>query len=241
LLPLLLKIEPVNDRQKQALAYLQKWQGDTSRDSIATTIYETWFIHLGRAMFEDDLRGDLYQQMADRNHPLFLAAVMADPAKNANWCDNVLTSPVETCADTARQALDDTLTDLEKRLGKDMAQWQWGKVHITQYPHTPFSKVPVLRWFFHRSIANGGDKYTVNVAPVDLANLYDQETVPSYRQIVDLADFKASLFMHTTGQSGNPLSAHYADLIERHRDLQYLPMSFGREQVKGDLLRLDPR
>jgi len=166
---------------------------------------------------------------------------MADPEKNANWCDNVLTAPVETCADTARQALDDLLDDLTQRLGKDMQQWQWGKVHLTQYPHSPFSRVPVLRWFFDRSIANGGDKYTVNVAPVDLANLYDQETVPSYRQIVDLADFKASLFMHTTGQSGNPLSSHYADLIERHRDVQYLPMSFGREQVNGDLLRLEPK
>ncbi|MFN8490176.1 MAG: penicillin acylase family protein [Caldilineaceae bacterium] len=241
LLPLLLKIEPVGDREKQAFTYLQAWKGDTGRDSIATTIYETWFIYLGRAMFADDLRGDLYKEMADRSHPLFLTDVMADPDKNAAWCDNVLTAPVETCADTARQALDDVLDALTQRLGKNMSQWQWGKVHITQYPHSPFSQVPVLNWLFDRSIANGGDKYTINVAPVDLSNLYNQATVPSYRQIVDLADLAKSVFMHTTGQSGNPLSAHYADLIERHRDVQYLPMSFGRDGVSGDVLRLEPR
>ena len=64
--------------------------------------------------------------------------------------------------------------------------------------------------------------------------------MPSYRQIVDLADFNRSLFMTTTGQSGNVLSPHYADFIERHRDVEYLPMRFGRDHVEGDVLRLSP-
>ncbi len=241
LLPLLLKIEPANARQTQALDYLRQWNGNATRDSIAATLYEAWFIQLGRAMFADDLRGDLYQQMADRTYPLFLATIMADPEQNANWCDNVLTVPAESCADTARQALDDTLADLTQRLGKDMTKWTWGQVHQIQYPHSPFDQMPVLRWIFDRSIANGGDKYTVNAAPIKLDHLYDQNWVPSYRQIVDLADLNHSVFMHTTGQSGNILSAHYADLIERHRDVQYLPMSFGRDAVSGDVLQLEPK
>jgi acyl-homoserine lactone acylase PvdQ len=46
--------------------------------------------------------------------------------------------------------------------------------------------------------------------------------------------------MITTGQSGNVLSRHYDDLIRRHRDVAYLPMRFGRENVTGDTLRLEP-
>ncbi|CAN5431979.1 penicillin acylase family protein [soil metagenome] len=241
LLPLLLKLEPTNPQQTQALEYLRQWNGNTTRDSIAATLYEAWFIQLGRAMFADDLRGDLYTEMANRTHPLFLAAIMRDPEKNASWCDNVLTMPVETCAETAHQALADTLVDLTQRLGKDMTKWQWGQVHQIQYPHSPFDHVPGLRLIFDRSIANGGDKYTVNVAPIKLDHLYDQNWAPSYRQIVDLADLNQSIFMQTTGQSGNILSPHYADLIERHRDVQYLPMSFGRDAVSGDVLQLEPK
>ena len=46
--------------------------------------------------------------------------------------------------------------------------------------------------------------------------------------------------MHTTGQSGNVLSKHYDDFIERHRDVEYIPMTWGRENVSGDVLGLEP-
>jgi penicillin amidase len=57
---------------------------------------------------------------------------------------------------------------------------------------------------------------------------------------VDLSDWNSSLFMHTTGQSGNVLSRHYDDFIERHQAVDYLHMSFGRENVTGDVLVLKP-
>jgi penicillin amidase len=48
--------------------------------------------------------------------------------------------------------------------------------------------------------------------------------VPSLRQIVDLSDLNASRFIHTTGQSGLPASAHYDDFIDKWRNIQYVPM-----------------
>ena len=64
--------------------------------------------------------------------------------------------------------------------------------------------------------------------------------MPSYRQIVDLNDWNNSLFMHTTGQSGNLFSEHYDDLIDGHQRVEYLQMTFGRENVDGDVLVLKP-
>lgn len=241
LLPYLLALSPVDERQRQAMGFLQGWDGAMGRESIAPTIYEAWYVHLGQSMFEDDLRGDLYDRMATRQHPLFLHEVMAQQEQFAGWCDNVLSAPRESCADTALEALDKALDELEERLGKDMSRWQWGKIHRTQYPHTPFSQVNFLRPFFHRSIENGGDTFTVNVAPIRIDERYDQYHVPSYRQIVDMNDLQNSLYMHTTGQSGNLLSQHYDDFIERHRDVSYLSMTFGREHVTGDMLTLQPR
>ncbi len=240
LLPYLLEVAPTDERQTQALDLLRGWDGHIARDSAAAAIYEAWFLALGKELFADELRGDLYVEMAERTHDLFVYDVAANQETMAVWCDDVLTAPTEDCAAIAQRALDVALDDLEERLGARMARWQWGDVHRTQYPHMPFSDVDSLRPLFHRSIANGGDPYTVNVAGFDMASLYDQDHVPSYRQIVDLADWGASRFIHTTGQSGDVLSRHYDDLIEPHRDGVYLPMTFGREQVQGDLLRLEP-
>ncbi len=240
LLPWLLQVPPRDERQEQALSALRSWDGVASRESVATTIYEAWFIHLGMAMFQDELRGDLYEEMARRAHPLFLHQVLSAPERYAGWCDDVLTPAQESCIETAQNALDAALDELSDRFGPTMSRWRWGSVHRTQYPHRPFSQVPFLRWLFHRSIENGGDTYTVNVAPVRVHQRYDQFHVPSYRQIVDLADPGNSLFMTTTGQSGNPLSGHYDDLIRRHRDVEYLPMPFDEEPVEGDRLELLP-
>ena len=121
-----------------------------------------------------------------------------------------------------------------------MSDWQWGSVHRTQYPHNPFSQVDMLKPFFHREIENGGDDYTINVAPVRSSEAYLQYHVASYREVIDMSDLNNSLFIHTTGQSGNVLSKHYDDLIERHQAVEYLPMSFGREAVTGDTLILQP-
>ena len=241
LLPFLLAVEPEDERQALAIGYLEGWDGNLGLESIAASIYEAWMIQLERAMFEDDLRGDLYVELATRANPVFLLNVLDDPVQGAAWCDNVLTAPVEDCQETARVALELALDDLEMRMGGNMEGWAWEKIHLTQYPHNPFSQVAYLKWLFHRSIPNGGDRYTVNVAGVNLSSMYNQTHVPGYRQIVDLTELNRSRFMITTGQSGNVLSPHYADLIRRHRDVEYLPMTFGQENVQGKVLVLAPR
>jgi len=66
---------------------------------------------------------------------------------------------------------------------------------------------------------------------------------PSYRQICDLANWDRSLSIHPVGQSGQPGSKHYADLIEAWRTMQYHPMPWSRarvEDVTADRLTLAP-
>lgn len=241
LLPFLRTVPAKDTRQQQALDLLQAFDGKMRMDSAAAAIYQAWMIHLERAIFEDDLRASLFEEMSTRANPIFLINVLKDPALGEAWCDHVLTAPVESCVETAQVALDNALDDLSERMGADISRWRWDRIHITQYPHNPFSQVSYLKGIFHRTIPNGGDRFTVNVAPVNLTNPYVQTHSPGYRHIIDLSDIAASRFMITTGQSGNVLSGHYDNLIRRHRDVAYLPMLFGRENVRGDTLRLEPR
>jgi len=112
-----------------------------------------------------------------------------------------------------------------------MAKWRWGDIHKTQFPHNPFSQVAFLKPLFHRTIETGGDGFTVNPAPFKLATPYDSQHLPSYREIIDLADFGAARFIQTTGQSGHPLSKHYADLMPLWRAVEYVPMYWEKEKL----------
>ncbi|MBW7881210.1 MAG: penicillin acylase family protein [Caldilineaceae bacterium] len=240
LLPFFTGLTGANERQQQAINYLRSWNGRLGMESTAAAIYEAWMLHLERKMFEDDLSRSLYGQMAERANPLYLVHVLEDPVLATAWCDDVLTPPRESCNEIALLALDSALDDLSDRMGENMSTWRWDRLHLIQYPHNPFSQVRYLKWLFHRTIPNGGDRYTVNAAPVLLENPYNQTHSPGYRHLVDLGDLNKSRYIITTGQSGNVLSPHYDDFIRMHRDVEYLPMLFGRENVTGDILRLEP-
>ena len=242
LLPYLLAVQPQTPEERQALDILRAWDGTASPENAAPAIYEAWYAGLYRALLGDDLGGDVGKFFTSRNDPMLLKRILS--GEEAVWCDNVLTPAVESCAETTRVALQDALKELDKRLGKNMGNWQWGDLHRTLFPHNPFSQVSFLKPFFQRSIVTGGDNFTVNPSPYKLDEPFDSTWLPSYREIIDLADLGNSRFMHTTGQSGNLLSRHYDDLIPQWRGVQYVPMYWDKGQVSANsegTLRLEPQ
>jgi penicillin amidase len=62
---------------------------------------------------------------------------------------------------------------------------------------------------------------------------YDQYHAAAYRQIVDFNDLGNSRFINVPGQSGDPESRHYDDLLERWQRVEYLPMRYDRKTVDG--------
>jgi penicillin amidase len=242
LLPFMLSVAPETPEQTRALAILKAWDGIISPDSGAAAIYEAWYAQLYKALLGDDLGGDLGDEVTTTHNPTLLAAILQ--GDEGVWCDDVLTPGADDCSTTARVALDKALKDLTERMGKDMAKWRWGEIHRTQFPHNPFSQVAFLKPLFHRSIETGGDAFTVNPAPFKLAKPYDSQHLPSYREIIDLADFTTARFIHTTGQSGHPLSKHYDDLMPLWRAVEYVPMYWDQAKVKAEAdgtLVLEPK
>lgn len=229
LLPFLLTVQPETPEQTQALELLKAWDGVISADSAAAAIYEAWYAQLYQALLGDDLGGSLGDTATTSHNPTLLAAILE--GNEGTWCDDVLTPETEDCRTTARVALDDALKDLTDRMGKNMARWRWGDVHRMQFPHNPFSQVAPLKTLFHRSIETGGDAFTVSPAPFKLENPYNAQHLPSYREIIDLADLGNSRFIQTTGQSGNLFSPHYADLMPQWQAVKYIPMYWDKEKL----------
>jgi penicillin amidase len=178
--------------------------------------------------------------------PRFLAAALSGSGKVAEWCDDVTTPGKETCQERVTQALKRALDDLEKRLGKNQSLWRWGDLHAARSAHRPLSAVPYLGRIFDIRVPTGGDAYTVNVGRYNIRN--DAEPfvsthAASLRAVYDLADLENSRFIHSSGQSGHPLSGRYRNFAERWARTEFIPMRTERRSVeKGALgtLKLRP-
>ena len=86
-------------------------------------------------------------------------------------------------------------------------------------------RIAVLRDWVDVSVATDGGFDTVNrggMALRDDAHPYDHRHGAGLRIITDLAAPGQSRMIAVPGQSGNPLSPHFADLVQRWREFQYL-------------------
>ena len=221
LLPMMLNLRPGEDRERRALALLEKWDGTMSRERPEPAIFSAWLRQFNRAVYGDEL-GDLLGGYW-KHRPRFIASVLGG---RGPWCDDVGTPETEEdCAGRLALALERALDGLEERLGADMEDWRWGDLHRALFRHRLFSALPGLGPWADLAIATDGGGYTVNRGAFrvsDSKHPFQHIHGPGLRAIFDLSDLDKSLFMIATGQSGNPLSPHYGDMLEDWRDGRYL-------------------
>ena len=123
------------------------------------------------------------------------------------------------------QSLRAALGEIEHQFGPDMHSWQWGKIHQIHFRH------PLGVQSFNRGpVARPGDANTVNATSG--AHL-QQTNGASYREILDLSDWDRSVMTNVPGESGDPDSSHYSDLLDDWASGRYHPMPFSRPAVEA--------
>ncbi len=73
---------------------------------------------------------------------------------------------------------------------------------------------------------------------------WEQVEGASYREILDTSDWDQSVAINTPGQSGQPGSRHYADLMPLWDAGRYFPLIYSRKAVEEntiDRLLLQPQ
>jgi penicillin amidase len=152
----------------------------------------------------------------------------ADPARNR---DAML-------IDTLRAA-GEKLTALQ---GPDMTQWSWGALHRVSFRHPLDPSRGAAALFDRGPIPRSGDGDVVQATSFGDAS-FDQISGASYREIFDLADWDKSVAINVPGQSGQPGSKHYDDLLPLWSKGQYFPLNYSKAAVDGattDVLLLAP-
>jgi penicillin amidase len=231
LLPVALSARPAEAAGRSAQEVLRGWNGDMAPDSAAALVFAAWYRELTRLVYADDL-GELFRESWEMRAP-FMIAVMKGERGMERWCDDVRTPARETCAAQAAHAFDFAAKDLGQRYGAP-ASWRWGTAHAAASDHRPFGFVPLVARLFNVSPATPGDTFTVNAGHFfirDEERPFANRHAASMRAIYDLADLDRSLFMHSTGQSGNVLSPWYASFAERWAGVRYITIPARRESI----------
>jgi penicillin amidase len=133
-----------------------------------------------------------------------------------------------------RRALGDAVRALRERAGDDPKRWAWGRVRPLRLRHPLGVSRPLDRLLNLGPVAIGGDTNTVAQAGAHpLSPLGATGAMANHRTVIDLADFDRSRYVVAGGQSGNPLSRHYADLFGRWRRGEGVPIAWSPAEVEA--------
>ncbi|MDH7488246.1 MAG: penicillin acylase family protein [Anaerolineae bacterium] len=235
ILPYFLNLKPQAHELRQALEILKGWDYRFDKDSAGAAIFGAVVLHLVRDAYLDEMGASIFKQYFASSSMTTVAIAKGLEDPNWPWFDDKRTAQVETRDDILLRALKDAVDDLTKRLGPDMPRWKWGSVHTATFRNQSLGKsgiAPIEALLNRGPVPVNGAGEVVNNTPFNIMRPYEVSVLPSYRQIIDLADFTRSLSMHTTGQSGHTYHKRYDDMILYWRDVKYHPMLWTREQVE---------
>ncbi len=224
-------------RDDPALTEFLRWDGNLTRESPEAALYEVWIKEICRALGRQF--SEKHSERYDALPPDTVIALLADPDKDLFGEDPVVARNT-LLVDAIRAAR----KELEQRLGPDPSQWSWGRLHSIHFRH-PLDRYPAASDLFDLGpLPRPGDEYTVNATGFDESwASWEQIEGASYREIFDTGDWDQSVAISTPGQSGQPTSPHYADLMPLWDAGRYFPLAYSREAVEKntiDRLLLQP-
>ena len=225
----------------RARALLDGWDGSMDPDRPEPLVFHAWIWEFARLVSADEL-GPRQRDAWGRKGP-FVQRVLEE---RGVWCDDGDTVAVETCDEMLGRALDIATDRIARDHGDDPEAWRWGDEHVAIAEHRPFGATP-LAPLFNLSGPAPGSIYAVNAfsfSPLEDDRPFAATDGPGFRAIYDLADLARSLFVQSTGQSGNVLSPWYRSFEKGWRDGEYFTIPTMRAAYAPDAtgrLRLVPR
>ena len=131
------------------------------------------------------------------------------------------------------RSLTQAVADLSAKLGPDMTKWRWGQ---NRYHHA------LIRHALADAV-NDATRARLNVGPVPRGGDAfspsatgggdNQTSGGSFKIVADTADWDGSRGLNNPGQSGDPESRHYRDLLEIWARGEYFPVLYSRPKIEA--------
>ncbi len=191
-------VELLNDAQKTAFDKVKNWNKFYTADEIGASIFDVWRIKLSRAIFQDEfVETGTMMRYPSRDRTTHM--ILNEP--NSPWYDNNKTPQIETLKDLINLSFKQTVDSLTKLKGDFGDEWQWWKVRNTHVPH--LARIP---GFGTKTLKTDGAKSTINAL--------GSTNGPSWRVVVELGSDLKAKGLYPGGQSGNPGSPWYDNMVD---------------------------
>ncbi|MQA91780.1 MAG: hypothetical protein GEU90_16420 [Gemmatimonas sp.] len=116
----------------------------------------------------------------------------------------------------SEDALEQAVATMKDTQGEDRRQWRWGRINEVEFPHTFVAAYDIP------SAERSGDAGTVF------------DVGATYREIIDFSNFDNSRGTSTPGQSMQPGSPFYDNLLPLWVDQEYFPLLYTRPAVEAE-------
>jgi penicillin amidase len=223
LVRLLREVKGASRELRPWIRRLAAWDGTIGRDSAAAALYEIWMTKLGPAIVKPhvpenwrlDLAGGPERAVERLRHP------------TPRWFGK---SPRAGRDAVILKSLGEAVAEAKAKLGPDLETWRWGTLHTATFRHVLGTDAERQALFNLPPVRRGGDDDTVNVG---VGNSFDVGHGASFREVLDTADWDRSVATSVPGQSGQPGSPHYGDLLPLWGEGKYFPLLFSREKIEA--------
>jgi len=194
----LVDTEKLNASEREGFNIISKWNKFFDANEIGASIFELWHKNLGIQIWQDDF-GDPKTPMRYPSRDRNVQLLLNEP--NAVWWDNVKTAKKETRGDLVNSSFKFAIDSLQRKFGPIDSDWAWANLKKTHVPH-----LAKVAGFGSKFLYNGGSKTSVNAT--------SESNGPSWRMIVALGKEVKAYGVFPGGESGNPGSHYYDDMID---------------------------
>ncbi len=219
------KVDESDSRMRKALELLAKWDGNNKKDAVAPSIYNTFYVRFAFLTLADELGEDLATEyISERYISMERFFEMVD--HGSEFFDDVRTPGHETVSDIATLAFKETLSLLERHIGKkDPESWTWGKLHTIQFDHV-LGKSSLFRPFVNYGpFPFEGDGETNNRARFnEVAPPFVTDLASAPRIIVKFEPKPKAYMMLITGENEYFMSKHNTDMTDAWLRKEYFCM-----------------
>ena len=244
---IVLNVPAEDDQARLAQELLSGWDGVTSAESGPAAAYEYFVIEMVQRMAKAKAPHSAEWINGKGHHPLMARSffsvrevshlVRRLREQPEGWFDAGWDGEIES-------ALARVVQRLRDRFKAQPAKWSWGEVHPLVLLHPLGMRSPLDKIFNLGPFPLGGDHQTIAQAGRLSTEFGSNVTgIANLRMAVDVGNWKENYFVLAGGQSGNPYSPHYDDLLQLWLKGEAVPLAWEGHfisRVTAYLLELVP-
>jgi penicillin amidase len=218
---------------RAAADLLRDWDGSTTPDSAATTIFNVFFTSWARRVADERFAPETAELVVKGVEGAAARLLSSDAAGWFAKSDR---------EEAIRETFAKTVSYLAERFGNNPREWIWGRLHTMPLKHVLSARGDLGKLLDHGGAAVRGDMVTV--CNTGAGPDWTAVSGAGYRHIAELGSKPPVLWaVDGQGESGNPGSPHYSDQFDDWASGRYHRMVLDRDPESNPpeaVLRLTP-